>query len=761
MKPSRILLLLFSFLFSCTLSATTYYLDASGGANNQNGLSPQTAWKDLFKIRGSIPEPGDTFLLKRGEQWSGAQLYLTTSGDALNPIVFSDYGATTDSLPIISLTGTVALSDITTSWTEGSSNIWEMPFTKSIGRLFVDGIELLRADSTDMVGLNDSEGLFGHWYFDRTTNKFYLYATSNPAATFSTIEGGITASGHIDAILVDQSDYLLFENLDIRGGARASLSLFGCQHITVRKCKIGNAANSGVLIINSTISGIETSMSSSISVDSNIIDSHFSFFHGLGTERGCGDGVKLFDGATNCIISNNIFKNWAHNAVELLAIKTEFTGVNNNKIHDNYITAPDIPYSHPLGADGSIGLCQQNEFFRNTIENCRTTSQINGNNNHVHHNIIKNIGNSPAKDVPAGFAFTLGVYGSTLVSQNNIFEHNLIINTAEAAFRVIGFGFSQFVENNIIRNNIFYETGQSPHNNSYQAGTGLYIHRRGGVNGNSYENNLFFSSINNAKAVYKEDDMTYHTAMEFNQLNGVNDNIIIDNLTGNPLFVDLPNNDYHLLEPSPGVNAGKSTNLLVDFDLNNRTIGVQPDIGPYETTFIACPFDRIINQNTILSYTYTAQNTITSAGTISAMQDVIFKAGTSITFKDGFTINAGGDLHAYIENCMPASIKDTNKKYSQLPTKLLPEVPNKIILKIVPNPAYHTATISFDSKQSEKVKLLLYNVTGQVFWEKENYQTTIGNNEQSIDVSQLSQGIYFLSLQAPQQLITKKIIVRE
>ncbi|MEM1124193.1 MAG: right-handed parallel beta-helix repeat-containing protein, partial [Bacteroidota bacterium] len=667
------------------------------------------------------------------------------------------YGDSNDPMPVIDLTDTVAMSNVPMSWTESSPNVWEMPFTRNIGRLFVDDVELLRADSTDMMGLNDSEGQFGHWYVDLTTNKFYLYATSNPVIAYTTIMGGITQSNQIDAILAFQSDYLIFDSLDIRGGARAALSLFGCQHVTIRNCKIGRSANSGVLVINTTSSGVETRISSEIVVHNNEFFSHFKFYHGLGTERGCGDGIKLFDGATNCTIRNNTFKNWAHNAVELLAINTAFTGVNQNKIHDNHISAPDIPYAHPLGADGSLNRCQQNEFFRNTIENCRTTSQINGNNNHIHHNIIKNMRSSPAKNTPTGFAFTLAVYGPTLVSQDNIFEHNLILHADEAAFQVIGFGHPQSVHNNLIRNNIIYETGQAPHGNSYPNGTGLYIFRRGGVSGNTYENNLFFSSLPSAKAVFRKDENLPHTTTEFNQLNGVDGNSIHNNLTGNPLFQDLAGSNYQLQEPSPAINAGKSTSLLIDFDLNTRTVGTQPDIGPFESNFIACPTNRTLHQNPILTYTYAAQNTVSSMGTVPATENVVLKAGTNIMLTDGFKVVAGGQLHAFIGSCMPAAIRNVEKTEASSSIDFTSKTDLKIDLSVAPNPVFHRATITINNHLSGQIQLSLSDVTGRIFWQKFNYQTTTGNNQLQLNTSQMPPGLYFLTAQSKRQFITQKI----
>ena len=90
-----------AFLFLCLtvhLGATKYYIDSSDGDNSKNGMTPENAWKTLQRIRDSGPEPGDTFLLQRGEIWEGVQLRISHSGLVGQPIV---YGS--EPLPIISM----------------------------------------------------------------------------------------------------------------------------------------------------------------------------------------------------------------------------------------------------------------------------------------------------------------------------------------------------------------------------------------------------------------------------------------------------------------------------------------------------------------------------------------------------------------------------------------------------------------------------------------------------------------------------------
>jgi len=453
------------FFSAAGLSATTYYLDYTNGSNANDGLSPATAWKDLFKIRAANPAPGDIFLFKRGERWEGLQFYVTASGTAAQPIVYGAYGDPGEPPPVISCLAPVSMSDDPMKWTESSPNIWTLSVANSPGRLFLDGVEHLRASTLSDVGISDSQGAFGYWFYDAAGGLLYLYATQNPAVAY----GEITGSSIFNSALVLNAHHMVFENLDLQGGAGAALSINGGSHIEVQQCRLGRFANSGIAVIDANVDG--NSQASShivhIVVNNNVFDSNFTFFFGLGSERGCGDGIKLFYGAHDCIVSNNIFINWAHNAVELLANKAADPGVYNNRIFDNYITAPDIPYAHPFGMDGLANKCRQNEIFRNFVTDCRTASQMNGNDNWIHHNIIVGMRNSPSKEQPTAYAFILGIYGTGLVSENNRFDHNLIIDTDEAGFLIRGYGFSGQVQGHSIRNNIIYETGQAPYGNAY------------------------------------------------------------------------------------------------------------------------------------------------------------------------------------------------------------------------------------------------------------------------------------------------------
>ena len=56
--------------FATQVTAATYYVDAMGGNDDNDGLSPSTAWASIGKVNDFVFLDGDTVCLKRGEVYS-------------------------------------------------------------------------------------------------------------------------------------------------------------------------------------------------------------------------------------------------------------------------------------------------------------------------------------------------------------------------------------------------------------------------------------------------------------------------------------------------------------------------------------------------------------------------------------------------------------------------------------------------------------------------------------------------------------------
>ena len=82
-------------------SERIYYIDSRNGNDLNNGLLPASAWKTIGKINNSWAkiQPGDDILLKRGEIFTDATMYIEKGGTSSNPMIIGAYG--TGRKPII------------------------------------------------------------------------------------------------------------------------------------------------------------------------------------------------------------------------------------------------------------------------------------------------------------------------------------------------------------------------------------------------------------------------------------------------------------------------------------------------------------------------------------------------------------------------------------------------------------------------------------------------------------------------------------
>lgn len=85
----------------------TYFIDADGGNDANNGTSEATAWQSLSKASSHVFLPGDQILLQKGDTFAGKLLLDDESGTAANPIVIASYGQAA-AKPIINASGYIA-----------------------------------------------------------------------------------------------------------------------------------------------------------------------------------------------------------------------------------------------------------------------------------------------------------------------------------------------------------------------------------------------------------------------------------------------------------------------------------------------------------------------------------------------------------------------------------------------------------------------------------------------------------------------------
>jgi len=546
-------------------SQTTYFVNATGGNDSNTGTSSSSAWKTIDKINQQIFSAGDIILFKRGEVWEGEQLDVVDySGTETNMITFAAYPQTGTEKPIIT-----TITSHNHSWTNQGSNIWKAtnPPNYHPDRLFVDGTELLRANNS-----SELDGVNFFWLYDALENgDLFLYSETDPTSK------EIRYTEDTVAVYLENTNYIVFTNIDFRGSWTSVYINSNTSYLHFNEVILGRYA-SGAVVIDSE----NSSVPNHIHIKNSTFDSDFTLDYSMtnyeGQERGTNDGI-IVQNAEYCEIDNCYFKNWGHANISL---DGNNNGVGDVKVsyisvHDNYLTSPDICYGGRIGVDDAHHC----EVFNNQIINTSVQSQLNGYNNHYHHNIFDGTRNTPLNvpgEIDAGVS--IEAYSNT-DTYNNIFENNLIKNTVGVGFQIVTSG-GYDIHNNIIRNNIIYNCGT----HADVIGIGIFIDEDNTdceTSNNVFYNNLVFNE-NTTNTINFRGTIT--DVAGFNALTGTSEYQIADNISGNPLFIDVDNADYHLSASSPCIDAGTNTLLTLDFEGNAIPYnGTATDIGIYESQF--------------------------------------------------------------------------------------------------------------------------------------------------------------------------------
>lgn len=170
---------------------------------------------------------------------------------------------------------------------------------------------------------------------------------------------------------------------------------------------------------------------------------------------------------------------------------------------------------------------------------------------------------------------------------------------------------------------------------------------------------------------------------------------------------------------------------------------------------ISCENNIIINHTSELNlvngaYNFLSGNTITlgSNVTIPANQYLEVVSTNEINLLPGFSEDIGSGFSAHINPNLPCSANkmiqdnDTLNEYETLrnETKNFHNTQN-LLIKIYPNPANESLTIEFNDRMVNGYKIILSDLFGADLLQMNGYA-----DKTLLDVSTLSQGVYFLSI---------------
>jgi parallel beta-helix repeat protein len=413
----RPLILSILFFVSCpVLQGTTYYLDASGGSDDNAGLSATSAWKTLAKINSSKFAPGDIILLRRGSVWR-EQLNFPSSGSAGSPIVIDAYG--TGELPVISGADLVAAG----AWSPCKScgaDIWEAAVKTKANVVIFDGAKGNRKSaSTDLSKPGD-------WFWD--SGVLYVFSMDEPSSTF--------------------------QHPGIESGARPTgLNLTGIANVTIKNISISGAnavpygEGAGIFAITVHLEG---------PTPEGLVISHVI------VSNGAGDGIHI-ENANQCSVDSVLVHDNEGAGIELYHSNGKFP------VTSGSITNSDI---HHNGFNGIFLVgCPRGERCRSvvypdglTITNIRITGNKlhdNGAGIYLHETndslISGNVAHSNTNTTRKGEGYCVGLSGSSanVVEKNNCYQARLAgielsIDTGRPPF-----GSSE----NIIRYNVVHDDG--------------------------------------------------------------------------------------------------------------------------------------------------------------------------------------------------------------------------------------------------------------------------------------------------------------
>lgn len=173
--------------------------------------------------------------------------------------------------------------------------------------------------------------------------------------------------------------------------------------------------------------------------------------------------------------------------------------------------------------------------------------------------------------------------------------------------------------------------------------------------------------------------------------------------------------------------------------------------------------DLIINDDPIVSGTYDAINTIISEGKVNPDSSVLFVAGQSVTWRPGFHAKNGSYAAAILVSCSPIVPPDPESLVDQdLPQNddddELPA--NLTWIEVAPNPTNSWTEIIYNVGEDSKIKLSVYSTSGHLITKLMNGEfQEKGKYTKQFPAQQLAGGVYVVTLQTENKVVTKRLIV--
>mgnify|MGYP003805799403 CR=1 FL=1 len=145
----------------------------------------------------------------------------------------------------------------------------------------------------------------------------------------------------------------------------------------------------------------------------------------------------------------------------------------------------------------------------------------------------------------------------------------------------------------------------------------------------------------------------------------------------------------------------------------------------------------------------------TSQNTGTTSESIVYnnaKAGT-------YVIKVYGYNGAYsATNCYTLNASISNSTFKEIQDISETEVTDGI--QLFPNPANYELNVTFNSDNNETAVINIYDLTGRMVFTK-NFQSAQGRNTYTLNTSDLSKGVYILTLENGGKMLNQKLVIEK
>ena len=174
-----------------------------------------------------------------------------------------------------------------------------------------------------------------------------------------------------------------------------------------------------------------------------------------------------------------------------------------------------------------------------------------------------------------------------------------------------------------------------------------------------------------------------------------------------------------------------------------------------------CTGNFIPVHNSITNGSYIAFTDITASCYINTGGTVTMQAGNSILLTPGFQATLGTDFTAFIAPCSffrnPNESITTKRKLQETDKDLFIPTQSER-LEVLPNPFQSKTTIRFYTPANETAIILVSDLNGQIL-KKSLVESGSGWNTFLLDAADLGHGMYYVTLQTLDGMVTRKVVV--